>query len=191
MDGWTDWPAVFAEFDALLGELGAVESAPIWHCRECKADFYDRKAMEAHTRTSAPECFKGEYCPLIAYRNQAIPATEDTAGLIAPVARGSLPNTFAAAGAGSLPAGSSSVARWEYDGNDMSQCPDGDYVRYADYVAMLGRLSAASLAVEPTPDPLADVRWICGHCTTVNGSDDSACLGCKCLRYGVEVHADR
>lgn len=33
--------------------------------------------------------------------------------------------------------------------------------------------------VEPREDPLADVRWICSHCTTVNGIDSVACLGCR------------
>lgn len=35
-------------------------------------------------------------------------------------------------------------------------------------------------------DPLDGVRWVCGHCTTVNGISDVACLGCKRPRCAVE-----
>lgn len=36
---------------------------------------------------------------------------------------------------------------------------------------------------EPPANPLAHLRWICIHCSTVSGVDDPNCLGCRKPRY--------
>jgi hypothetical protein len=56
---------------------------------------------------------------------------------------------------------------------------------------VLGYLNSGPLPSPSTPstrpDPLADVRWICEHCTTVNGIDDEKCLGCRKPRSQVKT----
>lgn len=52
---------------------------------------------------------------------------------------------------------------------------------HANYALTVQHLTKMVQRLSPTKcadDPLAAVRWICPKCTTVNGIDDTACLGC-------------
>lgn len=56
---------------------------------------------------------------------------------------------------------------------EMAEDPDGEYVRYEDYVALLGRLSMASLPVEP---PCTCVQFTqTGATVTQHWKDDPQC----------------
>lgn len=43
----------------------------------------------------------------------------------------------------------------------------------------IGRLPSET----PAPHPNDDVRWVCPHCSTVNGLDAAECVGCRRIRF--------